>query len=79
MPKVKRIRDLSLALSLARMVRDHGEDGQYSPLVNNQLVEILDRLDARKGGREKGQGAALSPLIDATPATTQRRGVRKPR
>lgn len=59
---VKRIRDISLALSLAKTIRDHAEDGEYSPELNNQLVEILDRLDGRTGKRERGQGPALTPV-----------------
>lgn len=79
--KLKRIRDITLALSYAKLIAEHAEDGEYSPEVNQSLVDVLTRLDARKGGREKGKGPALSPASSANvrTASTARRGVRKPR
>lgn len=71
--KVKRIRDISLCLVLAKQIRDHAEDGEYSPELNTLLVDKLEALDARKGGREKGQGAALTPVASVAKKAARRR------
>jgi hypothetical protein len=60
--QVKRVRDVSLCLALARQIRDHAEDGEYSPEINTLLVDKLETLDARTGRREKGEGGALTPV-----------------
>ena len=62
MKKVKRIRDVSLALAYAQLIEAHAEDGEYSPEINHNLVLLLTRLDARTGRRERGKGAALNPV-----------------
>jgi hypothetical protein len=71
--KVKRIRDIQLALSYAKLIEAHAEDGEYSPEVNHNLVLVLERMDGRTGKREKGQGAALTPVASVAKKAGARR------
>lgn len=50
MPATK-MRDVTRALELAKIIRDHAGD-DYSPEINNELVKILTELDARTGRRD---------------------------
>jgi len=63
--KVRRVRDITLCLVIAKQIRDHADDGEYSPEINDLLVSKLTTLDARTGRRERGNGAALTPVSRA--------------
>lgn len=71
--RVKRIRDITACLAYAKLIRDHAEDGEYNPEINNLLVEKLTTLDARGGKREKGQGPALTPVVQTNEGKTAKK------
>lgn len=66
----KRMRDVTRALELAKIVRDHAGD-DYSPEINNELVSILETIDARTGRRDPSK--RRKPVKRATKKAGARR------
>jgi hypothetical protein len=84
---VQRMRDITACLEYARAAARHAQtisshafDGEYSPAVNQMLIDVLERLtikllllDARGGKREKGQGPALTPVGSTSAAKSAKK------
>ena len=80
--KVKRVRDITMceqytaaAQDCAEKIQAHAEDGEYSPAINQMLLDnlaslriLLRDLNASTGKREKHKGPALTPVGGASGA-----------